>query len=114
MDTLKGQRSAHVVIDILAQVQFLILGNAGFLKRSLHRNDKVVQTSVARHCHRTLDVTGHINGGAVIDKLSLNTDIRIKDVFVAESCKELTVRLPGKFTFPRGQTKQFNYKGLQS
>ena len=50
----------------------------------------------------------------MIDKLGLDADIRIKDVFIAEFCKELTVSLPGKFTPPSWQTKQFNYKGLQS
>lgn len=94
MHSLQRQRDAHIVIYVLAEIQFSAFRRIALREGSLHRQHQIPETPVAGNGNTTVDTAFRIDGQSVIVDFDLDRDVRIENVGIAESFKELLPSLP--------------------
>ena len=113
MHLLERQGYTDIVVNVLAQVEFVAFRNITFLETGLDRQFQILKTTIAGHCHGTVDITLDIYCSPMVMERDFNLQIGPQNIRIAENAKELAVGAPLLDACASGQIVDFNYKGLQ-
>ena len=113
MDALERQGRNGVVVDVLAEVEFVALWGVGLAEFSLDGDFQWLEAAVAGDRKRAAYGALYVYRDAVTYNVAGDAEGCAEDIRVAEAFKELLADRAVKFRDGTTQSMQIDYKGLQ-